>query len=173
MQKQLVNLCGFSVSQKWELKYRASRDGFKASDFLYYCDDIGNTITVVKAKSGNVFGGFTGQKWHSRGEWVTDPNAFIFSLVNKEEKPFKVMCSDEGKRAICCNLEYGPCFGGEGNYLKDFRLRTDSNVKKSCSDFGYAYQHPDYLKGTTKARNILAGSCEFETQEIEVFAKSN
>ena len=174
MQKQLVNLCEFSVSQKWELKYRASRDGFKASDFHYNCDDIGNTITVVKAKSGNVFGGFTEQKWHSDGEFVTDPKAFIFSLVNKEEKPFKAFCSNEGQLAIGCNSKYGPCFGGDDKYIKDICIKSDSNIiKKSNCAFGYSYQHPDYLKGTTKANNILAGSNSFETLEIEVYAKTN
>ena len=106
-------------------------------------------MTVIKAKSCNIFGGFTEQEWHSRVEDVTDPKAFLFSLVNKEEKQFKVMCSNEGKNAICCNSEFGPCFGGEGFSLKDICIKTDSNVNKnSYSDFGYSYQHSDYLKDT-------------------------
>ena len=62
LQKQLVNICEFSVGQMRELKYRASRDGFKANDFHRKCDDIANSITVIKVTSGNVFGGFTEQK---------------------------------------------------------------------------------------------------------------
>ena len=174
LQKQLRKICKFPVSQKWELKYRASRDGFKASDFHYYCDGIANTITVIKAKSGNVFGGFTEQKWHSDGEFVTDPKAFIFSLVNKEEKPFKAFCSNEGQLAIGCNSKFGPCFGGEGRHAKDLCIHSDSNItKNSFSNFGYAYQHLDYLKETAEARNILAGSFIFETVEIEIFAKNS
>ena len=169
LQNQLLKLCEFPVGQKWELKYRASRDGFKASDFHSHCDGIANTLTIIKAKSGNIFGGFTEQKWHSRGAFVTDPNAFLFSLVNEEEKPFKVFCSNEGKQAICCCSEYGVCFG-----YGDIGIKSDSNInKESCCDFGYSYQHPDYLKRTTKANNILAGSNSFETLEIEVYAKSN
>ena len=100
LKRQLVNLCDFLVGQKWELKYRASRDGFKASDFHSHCDGISKTLTVIKAKSGNIFWGFTEQEWHSGCEFVADPKAFLFSLVNKEEKPFKVMCSNEGDYAI-------------------------------------------------------------------------
>ena len=95
LQKQIVNLCDFPVGQKWELKYRASRDGFKSKDFHSHCHGIAKTLTVIKACSGNIFGGFTKKRWHSRGGFVTDPEAFIFSLVNKEENPFKVMCSNE------------------------------------------------------------------------------
>ena len=173
LQIQLLKLCEFPQDQKLELKYRASRDGFKASDFHSHCDGIPNTLTVIKAKSGNIFGGFTEQEWHSECEFVTDPKAFLFSLVNKEEKPFKVLCSNEGEQAICCNSKLGPCFGGEGDYIKDICIRTDANIKTSFCDFGYSYQHPDYLKDTDKANNILAGSLKFETLEIEVYAKSN
>jgi hypothetical protein len=172
LQNQLFELCEFPQDQKWDLKYRASRDGFKSTDFHSHCDGISNTLTVIKAKSGNVFGGFTEQEWNSDCEWITDPNAFIFSLVNKEEKPFKVLCSNE--QAICCNSDYGPCFGGEGDYIKDICIRTNANIcKHNSCNFGYSYHHPDYLKETDKAMNILAGSYKFETVEIEVYAKTN
>jgi hypothetical protein len=92
LQKQLVNLCEFAVSQKWELKYRASKDGFKASDFHSNCDGIANSLTIIKAESGTIFDGFAEKEWHSSCGFVTDPNAFIFSLVNKEETPFKALC---------------------------------------------------------------------------------
>ena len=171
LQNQLLELCEFSKDQKWELKYRASRDGFKSTDFHSHCDGIPNTLTVIKAKSGNIFGGFTEQEWHSRGGFVTDPNAFIFSLVNKEENPFRVFCSNGGKEALRCNSTRGPCFGGDGTSFRDISMNTDSYYKKSFCDFGYAYQHPDYLKDTDNAKNILAGSLFFETMEIEVYAK--
>ncbi len=92
LQNKLVELCGFPKDQSWQLKYKASIDGFKASDFHTKCDGIANTLTVIKSENGNVFGGYTEKEWHSKGEYVTDPSALIFSLVNKDEKPFKVMC---------------------------------------------------------------------------------
>jgi hypothetical protein len=174
LQNQLTRLCKFPVSQKWELKYRASIDGFESNDFHSHCDGIANTLTVIKAKGGNIFGGFTEKQWHSRSQFVTDSKAFIFSLVNKEEKPFKVMSSNEGKQAICCNPAFGPCFGGEGSYIKDICVLSDSNFnKKSNSNLGYGYQHPDYVRETDRAQNILAGSNNFEIEEIEIFTKTN
>ena len=122
---------------------------------------------------GNIFGGFTEHKWYSNDDaedseedFVRDPKAFIFSLVNKEEKSFKAMCSNKGKVAIYCHSEDGPGFGE-----KYIDIKTNSNVKKDS--YCDSYQHPDYLKWTAKADNILAGSNFFETIEIEVYAKSN
>ena len=45
--------------------------------------------------------------------------------------------------------------------------------KKSVSNLGYAYKHPDYVRETDRAQNILAGSYNFEIGEIEVFTKTN
>jgi hypothetical protein len=53
-ENQLFNLCEFTTSQKWELKYRASRDGFKASDFASKCDGSANTLAIIKTNSGNI-----------------------------------------------------------------------------------------------------------------------
>ena len=55
-QVQLVNLCEFPQDQKWELKYRASRDGFKGTDFHAKCNGIPNTLTVIKSTNGNIRG---------------------------------------------------------------------------------------------------------------------
>ena len=174
LQIQLLKLCEFPQDQKLELKYRASRDGFSSSDFHSHCDGIPNTLTVIKAKSGNIFGGFTEQAWHSRGDYVTDPKAFLFSLVNKEEKPFKALCSNEGEDAICCDSEFGPCFGGDDDGIRDIFIDSDSHInKESYCDFGYSYQHPNYEKDTDESQIILAGSQYFETLEIEVYTKSN
>jgi hypothetical protein len=56
---------------------------------------------------------------------------------------------------------------------EDICKRTDSNIKKSYCDFGYSYKYPGYLRDTAEADNILAGSNNFETLEIEVYAKTN
>jgi len=117
LQRKLVDLCEFPIDQKWELKYRGTRDGLKAADFHKRCDGIANTLTVVKATTGNIFGGYTEQAWHSKNEHIKDPKAFIFSLVNKEENPFKANVLNEGKYAIYGSAQYGPIFGGDDNYI--------------------------------------------------------
>ncbi len=92
-QVKLYNLCEFPKDQKWELKYRASRDGFKATYFHAKCDGVPNTLTVIKSTHGNIFGGFTEKPWTSVECVVSDHKAYIFSLVNQENKPFKSVCS--------------------------------------------------------------------------------
>ena len=48
-----------------KLLYRASRDGWAASNFHSCCDNKGPTVTVVK--SGNyIFGGYTEQEWKGK-----------------------------------------------------------------------------------------------------------
>ena len=124
---------------------------------------------MIKSESGNVFGGFTEKAWWMNG-FVTDPSAFIFSLVNKDKNPFKVNCSNDGQYGIYCRENYGPVFGGDGKKLRDIVIISDSNtLNKSYTDFGYAYQHPDYQRETVKAKSILAGSFEFHIEEIEVY----
>jgi hypothetical protein len=41
------------------LLYRATRDGFKPNDWQEKCVNQGPTLTIVKAKSGNIFGQFS------------------------------------------------------------------------------------------------------------------
>ena len=48
-----------------KLLYRASRNGWAASDFHSCCDNKGPTVTVIK--SGNyIFGGYTDQSWDGK-----------------------------------------------------------------------------------------------------------
>jgi hypothetical protein len=168
---QLANLCEFPQDQKWNLKYRASRDGFKGTDFHAKCNGVPNTLTVIKSTHGNIFGGFTEKQWTSLRCTVRDPKAYIFSLVNQENKPFKSVCSNRG--AIRCNHYYGPMFGDDASE-RDIWITSESNsYEHSTSNFGLRFQHPDYVKGTERANTILAGSNYFQTLEIEVFTKTN
>ena len=172
LQNKLVNLCEFPVCQKWSLKYRATRDGFNSKDFHSKCDGVPNTLTVIKTTCGNIFGGFTEHIWHSSGISSSDPNCFIYSLVNKENNLFKIKCSDCGKYAIRCHSYCGPSFGGDRGYVWDIYIASESNTNQgSYSCLGHAYKHPKYPQNSEKANSILAGSNYFLTQEIEVFTK--
>ena len=153
------------------MKYRASRDGFSSENWSSKCNGIRNTLTIIKSNNGNVFGGFT-EKGCSTGQ-VIDPNAFIFSLINEEEKPFKAMFSNthDGYKNYST---YGQSFGYNSSGYYDIYIASNSNTNQSCSsDLGYSYRHPEYQAGTTRALSILAGSQKFQTVEIEVFAKAN
>ncbi len=94
LQKQLFSLCELPLDQTSNLIYRASRNGFGATNFHSKCNDKPNTLIIIKSKNDNVFCGYTEQTWnHAYGCYKADPNSFIFSLINKFNKPIKIKCS--------------------------------------------------------------------------------
>jgi len=161
--KQLMSLCEFPVRQKWNLIYRASQDRFETVDFHSKCDNKPNTLVVIKSTNGNVFGGYSEQTWNHIGTYKADPNSFIFSLINKLNKPIKMKCSQND--GIYCNSSYGPTFGGG----HDLHIADKSNTNTSSySNLGCSYTHP---YGSNEAKSFLAGSYNFQVTEIEVYAK--
>jgi hypothetical protein len=101
--------------------------GFAANDFHSKCDGHANTLTILKAsESSFIFGGFTTIAWNSSIQRKSDPNAFLFSLINKDNKPLKIRI-DPNKHidAIVGNPSYGPIFGWGGN---DIQIVSNSNT---------------------------------------------
>jgi hypothetical protein len=167
---ELIKLCEFSPNDKWSLLYRGTRDGFEPSDFHSKCDGHPNTLTIFKAaESKFIFGGFTTVSWDSSNGWKSYPNAFIFSLTNKDNKPVKMKIDlDEHEYAIRCYPEYGPTFGGG----HDICIANKANTTmESYSDLGCTYKHPQYAYETDEAQSFLAGSYSFQLDEIEVYQK--
>jgi hypothetical protein len=166
--KHLLTLCEFPLNQKWNLIYRASRDGFEASQFHAKCDNKPNTLILIKSTNGNIFGGYTEQSWaHNDDNWRTDLNAFIFSLINQTNRPLKIKCN-EPKRAIISHKVFGPRFGN-GDLIISNKSNTHS---KSFSNLGHSYPHPDYAYGSNETKLFLAGSEHFRVSEIEVYTKN-
>ena len=66
--------------------------------------------------------------WDSSNKNYVDPKAFVFSLVNKENKPFKVMCTNCAF-AIDCYSDRGPSFGGG----LDIKILSGSNNNQALS----------------------------------------
>jgi hypothetical protein len=70
------------------LLYRATRDGFRATDFHTKCDNHGPTLSLFKSDLGKVFGGYTSTSWKTvdyPGDWERDDQAFLFSLTHKSK----------------------------------------------------------------------------------------
>jgi len=167
---ELIKLCEFSPNDKWKLLYRGTRDGFKQRVFHSKCDGHLNTLTIIKAKESKfIFGGFTTVSWESStdSKWKSDSNAFIFSLTNKDNKPVKMKIDpNRHKYAIYCHSKYGPSFGADLYIADNANSTTDS-----FSNLGNFYKHPQYERGTNEAKIFLAGSYEFQLNEIEVYQK--
>ena len=53
---------------KWNLCYRASRDGWSAGQFHQDCDNKGPTVVLIKVDEF-IFGGYTDQNWESNSAY--------------------------------------------------------------------------------------------------------
>jgi hypothetical protein len=160
---ELIKVCEFSLEDKWTLLYRGTRDGFGAANFHSKCDNYNNTLTIVKAHGTSyIFGGFTSINWGSLFQFKSDPNAFLFSLTNKDNQPSKMRQLNTIK-SILCHSGYGPTFGLNDIYICDFANSTVG----SYSNLGSSYQHPQPSQG----QSYLAGSYHFQLSEIEVYQK--
>ena len=161
--EKIMNLCKFK-NQKWKLIYRASRDGFKGENFHNKCDDISNTLTIIKTSNGSIFGGFTSASWSKIEGFKEDPYAFLFR--NKSNENVLIECS-EPSNAIYCNKNCGPCFGDD-----DIKISNMSNLNtESESVIGFTYGESKFEYGSNESKTFLAGSKFFQTEEIEVYTK--
>jgi hypothetical protein len=161
----LIKLCQFSLGDKWTLLYRGTRDVFGSDIFHSKCDGHNNSLTILKAKgSSYIFGGFTSITWDCSSGFKSDPNAFLFSLTNRDSQPCKIRQKRNKNYSIYCQSSYGPTFGGG----KDIYVCSYANAEEACySKLGNSYQHPQPNQG----QSYLAGSYEFKLSEIEVYQK--
>ena len=166
---ELIKLCEFSLNDKWSLLYRGTRDGFGAGVFHSRCDNHSNTLTLLKAKGSEfIFGGYTTVSWDGSRGPKSDANAFIFSLTNKDNKPLKMKVDPNrpNRYSIIRSPDFGPIFGN------DIFIANNSNTTMdSRSNLGFTYRHPQYAFDTDEAVSFLAGSFNFQLDEIEVYEK--
>jgi hypothetical protein len=166
---ELMKLCEFRPEDKFNLLYRASRDGFDSNDFHSKCDGHPNTLSIFKASGSSfIFGGFTSEAWESSlpGIWKSDPEAFLFSLTNKDKKPCKLKIkADKYQFAINCGSGYGPIFG-----MGDIQISTNPNTSKlSSSNLGKIYKHSQYIQYSNEAESFFAGSYFYQLIDFEVY----
>ena len=74
-----------------ELKklYQAIIDGDWAINFHSKCDNIPNTLVLIKSNGNRRFGGFTTQTLDSSGQYKDDKNGFLFSLDKQRIYSYK------------------------------------------------------------------------------------
>ena len=147
------------------LLYRASRDGWNASDFHSKCDNKGPTLTVIKCTGGYVFGGYAHAAWTPNGSWQTSPGSFLFSLVSPSGMgPVKMMLKNNNDgNAMYCHPSYGPTFGGG----HDIHVCSNANSSSgSCTSLGNSYHLPDGQSSET----FFTGQHNFQAAEVEVFS---
>jgi hypothetical protein len=126
-----------------KLLYRASRDGWSASDFHRMCDGKGATVTVVKSSDGYIFGGYTNVAWEEKGRYKSSAESFLFSLKDKA-----------GIGPILWKRSCDLCVASNAN----------ANTCSYCN-VGNAYQRPS----NTTPTYFLTGSRHFTVSDYEVF----
>ena len=122
--------------------YQATIDGGETINFHSKCDNIPNTLTIIKSKGNRRFGGFTSNTWESNLLFKDDKNAFIFSLDKNQIYSYK----NDHFSIFCCR-GFGPTFGYneikntwtlgiEGNPIKDKKLYTYESDSNSYEFYG-------------------------------------
>ena len=137
-----------------KLLYKLTTHGDSASTFHSYCNSKGYTLSLIRNTKGYRCGGFTSKNWTSCGNYVTDPNAFLFSLEYKEQ-----YFTNEGINAIYDSSSYGPTFGNG----------HDLYIASSCSQNTSSYCNFPYAYCGMKARVLSGGLYSFKVNEIEVY----
>ena len=100
-----------------------------------------------------------------------DSAAFLFSLVNKPGwQPLKLDQTgqySQGRQSIYSCSIYGPTFGGG---LDVFIASNASSNTNSYTNLGSTYSSPSgYSRGSSFTKSFLAGSYQFQPDEVEVF----
>ena len=147
------------VKINFDLIFTMSKNGSNSDDFHKYCDNKGPTLTLIKTKKNQIFGGFTPLNWNKgQGETTKDPSnqTFIFSL--DLFKKFDII--DKNKIAIKYYSSYGPFFG-------DSDIRLEKNMKKG---YCYANEFCNFLSNNNIELTGEKGEfiC-FQTDELEVY----
>ena len=160
-------------AQKWNLIYRATRDGFFSSSFHTACDSAGTTLVLVKSSTNFIFGGCTLLPWddYHGATFKEDPNAFIFSLVNRLNKSVRINVCDS-KKAIKVRHDYGPVFGDDdfALFLPAGSFYMSEHDTTCYSALGKSYKLSVDMAREVKVEEFLAGSSHFKPIEVEVFA---
>lgn len=167
------NLTGFQ-SNKFELIYQATRDGFKSINFHSKCDNTSDTLTLIKTTKSYIFGGYTSQTWsfleNNQSDEIcyfdcfkSDSKSFLISLINKHENNSFRLNIRDASLAIDAFYEYGPSFGKGDIFISDL---SNKNTKSSSELSAFSITNENSIIDDL---NILAGEKYFQTIEIETY----
>ena len=139
--------------------YQATKDGGEPINFHSKCDNIPNTLVLIKSEGNRRFGGFTPIPWKSGGGYIKDPEnkTFVFSLDNKKIYYLK----DINQDAIYYDNNSGPCFG------RGRDIAIDRNPLKENTL--YTFQFSFDFKGDSNALSEYKFQNKLKALEYEVF----
>lgn len=125
------------IPYNFKLLLRGSDNGFSSKHFHTFCDDIPNTVIVMKIDgTGEIIGGYNPLIWPSDSsfKWLNTDDSFIFTLRNQNLSTSIISRVDNGNMAIGSSSSHGPYFGN------NFYKITAPKSKK----WFYRYDHECY-----------------------------
>ena len=138
--------------KKLKKLYQATIDGGDPINFHKKCDNIPNTLVLIKSEGERRFGGFTPIPWKSEeiGVYIKDieKKTFIYSLDKKKiyylkHTNYAVYLKNYGP-----NFGRGPDIGIEGNPIEENKLRTYQSSYDYNGDIISLseYKSPNFIK---------------------------
>lgn len=160
--------------------YKASRDGWSATQFHDRVDNLGSAVVVARSLTGQIFGGYNPAGWRSTDDYVTSTQAFLWARSrpgnNKDRIIQKFPILAGGNAAIFDYATSGPNFGAgdlqigpsqaavmggfAGPDAEDI-TSSAGNLRRAKSVAGITYE----TTGAWPARGNLA------LTEVEVYAR--
>ena len=140
--------------KKFTLLFKASNEGFLASNFHSKCDGKNNTVTLVETLNGKRFGGFTDIAWDQSSSFKHGSNGFIFSLDDKS-----IYYNKSNQNEIYCQSDYGPTFGGG----------HDFHICDKCNTSNSSYNNSGSTYDTKGKKFAMAGVYNFLVKDYEVY----
>ena len=111
---------------EFKLIYKATKDGDSIDNFHYHCDNISNTLIIIKINENKIFSGFTTELLNLDNSIKQDDFTFLFSVdkqkIYKMQKYFGeyALHSDKG---FCLKFGKGDASGElvlVGNFLTSY-----------------------------------------------------
>jgi hypothetical protein len=165
---QLLTVTGIpnNNNTKFRMLYQATRDGFGASVFHSKCDGILGTLTIIRDINSNIFGGYTQADWYGNYQSKYDADAFLFSLVNEFNIPFRLNVT-QPSNAILAYPYMGPNFG----YDLSIADHSNTNFNSYYYKQGHSYQaFPNNTASNSSKTRSDSNYFYFQTAEIEVYS---
>ena len=139
--------------------YQATIDGGDPINFHSKCDNIENTLVIIKSEGFRRFGGFTPIPWKSSiKNYISDHSlkTFVFSLDNK-----KIYYLIKKEKSVYHYKDYGPCFG-EGHDIGIIGNPIKEKALYTCQ-ISYDYKGDQYSLSEYNYNKI------FKKQKIKAF----
>ncbi|KAK8811274.1 hypothetical protein WA158_003009 [Blastocystis sp. Blastoise] len=157
--------------------YRASEHNYLASKFHRYCDNKGETVTIIKhiGKNNhmNIFGGYTDQNWESGlGHNKPYSQEFLFTLSNEHDvSPTKYDYIDSDRSlGIYCRSSYGPTFGDcHDIYISD---ECHSNPNSSCKASYFSERYTPQKSSLFVNTHYANSENNYKVEDYEVWGRA-